>query len=282
MLLGTFSLAAAALMISAFGADPLSTAAWRCLLAVPMLAPVVVWELRRTEVRAALPPRTVILAVLAGTALGVDYGFYNTSILLIGAGLATVLINIQIVVVPLLAWLIEGTRPPKLMLAVAPAMLLGVALAGGAFDPGPLQWGGVLAGLAAGVGYALYLSIIRRSAPTAVRPAPCAVLTLVCLSAGLTTLVAALLSGRLQAPENLTDLAWFAAIALIGQVITYLCFNIAMTSLPENLTSALQLLTAVFALILGAALLGQIPTVWQLAGCGLIIAGAWAASRVSG
>ena len=103
-------------------------------------------------------------------------------------------------------------------------------------------------------------------------------LTVVCLSAGVVSLGAAGVSGRLVLPEGLEGWAWFAALALVGQVITYLCFNIAMTGISEITSSTLMLLSAVFAVGLDVVIFGRVPTAWQLVGCALIIAGAWFAS----
>lgn len=278
MLVGTLAMAASAVIIAGIDSEPMSVAAWRCLMACPMLLPFVLWELRRVDRAAALPVRTLVGAVIGGVAIGADYAFYNTSIIVIGAGIATVLINIQLVVLPLLAWALEGVRPMRSLLWIVPMMLFGVALAAGAFGEESLHWGGVLAGLAAGACYAAYLGIIRRTAPRTLRPAPFTVLGLVCLSAGLVSLGAAGATGRLVAPEGLEGWAWFAALALVGQVITYLCFNIAMTGLSETASSTLMLLSAVFAVGLDVVIFGRVPTAWQLLGCLLIIAGAWFAS----
>ncbi|GAB3848115.1 DMT family transporter [Nesterenkonia populi] len=281
MLVGTFALAGSAAIIAGLDSEPMSVAAWRCLLACPMLLPFIIWELRRVDRADALPVRTLTGAVIGGVAIGADYTFYNTSIVVIGAGIATVLINIQLVILPLLGWAAEGIRPMRSLLWIVPMMLLGVALAAGAFGEDALNWQGVLAGLAAGTCYALYLAIIRRTAPRTLRPAPFTVLGIVCLSAGLVSLAAAGISGRLTAPETWEGWAWFAVLALVGQVITYLCFNMAMTGLSETASSTLMLLSAVFAVMLDVVIFARVPTAWQLLGCALIILGAWFAATRS-
>lgn len=275
MLLGSLAMAGSAAIIFNLGAEPMSVAAFRCLLAVPMLLPLVVWELRRVNRADALPRATVIGAAVGGVAIGVDYSFYNVSIGLIGPGLATVLINIQIVVLPVIAWALEGARPMKQLAVIVPFMMLGVAFAAGAFGSEPLDWRGVLAGLAAGVGYAIYLAVIRRTAPSTLRPAPFSVLSIVCFTAGLTALVAAVVSGRFEAPAAGADWLWLLVLAFVGQVVVYLCFNIAMTGLSEIMASTLMLTAPVFAVGLGALLFSDIPTWAQLLGCAMIIAGAW-------
>lgn len=278
MVAGTFALASSAAMISAIDGEPLSVAAWRCLLAVPMLLPLAAWELLRRRDRAGISRRTCVGALIAGVALGVDYSFYNTSINLIGPGIATVLINVQIVILPLLGWAMEGVRPMRQLALIIPLMLAGVALTAGALDLENIQLAGVLAGLAAGTGYALYLAIIRRTAPREPRrhrSAPFTILSLVCLSAGVTTALAAVGLGRLEVPQSTQGWGVMLALAFVGQVLTYLCFNVAMTAISETASSTLMLLSAVFAVALAAVLFADIPSAWQLVGCAMIIGGAW-------
>lgn len=275
ILLGSFAMAGSAAIVFNLDAEPMSVAAYRCLLAVPMLLPFVIWELRRVDRAQALPRSTLIGAVLGGVAIGVDYAFYNTSIGLIGPGIATVLINVQIVLLPLLAWALEGVRPMKQLVVIVPLMMLGVAFAAGAFDETQINWPGVVAGVTAGAAYAAYLAIIRRTAPKTLRPAPFTVLTIVCITAGTTTASAALVSGRFEVPTQAPDWLWLLALAFIGQLVVYLSFNIAMTSLSEVTSSTLMLTGPIFAILLGVTLFGVTPTAWQLLGCAIIIAGAW-------
>lgn len=275
MLLGSIAMAGSASIIFNLDAEPMTVAAFRCLLAVPMLLPFVVWELRRVDHKQALPRATVIGAMVGGVAIGIDYSFYNTSIGLIGPGLATVLINMQIVFLPLIAWVLEGTRPMKQLVFIVPVMVAGVALAAGAFGDAELNLFGVVAGLIAGAGYATYLAIIRRTAPKTLRPAPFTVLSIVCLTSGVTAGLGAVVSGRFEVPTQAPDWLWLLALAFIGQVVVYLCFNIAMTGLNEVMASTLMLTGPIFAIILGFLLFRDAPTAWQLIGCATIIAGAW-------
>ena len=61
----------------------------------------------------------------------------------------------------------------------------------------------------------------------------------------------------------------------MGQLVVYLSFNIAMTSLSEVTSSTLMLTGPIFAILLGVVLFADIPTMWQLLGCVIIIVGAW-------
>lgn len=284
LIFGTLALGGTSLLISTLRADPLSIAALRCLLAVPMLLPLVLWELRRVRRSEALPRRTLIGAAVAGVALGVDYSFWNSSIQMVGPGIATVLLNIQLVMLPLIAWAVDRVRPMPQLAVIIPVMLAGVALTAGtleALGAGQLQLRGVLYGLAAGAGYAIYLAVIRRTAPPTVKPAPFSVLTVVCLSAGAAAATAALVTGRWTWPATGEDWGGMLALAFIGQLVVFWCLNVGMTGISETATSTLLLLPGVFAVALAALLLGDLPTWGQLAGCALIIGGAWWASLAS-
>src|SRR5699024_7488276 len=106
-------------------------------------------------------------------------------------------------------------------------------------------------------------------------PAPFTVLAIVCLTAGLTTGGAAVVTGRFQVPTEAPDWLWLIALAFVGQLVVYLSFNIAMTSLSEITSSTLMLTGPIFAILLGVTLFAVTPTAWQLLGCAIIIGGAW-------
>lgn len=284
LLLGTLALGGTSLLIATVDADPLSLAALRCLLAVPLLLPLVLWELRRVNRFEALPRRTLVGAAAAGLALGVDYSFWNSSIQLVGPGIATVLLNIQLVLLPLIAWIVDRIRPMKQLRVIIPVMVAGIVLTANAVQAlhsGQLQLRGVLYGLAAGTGYAIYLSVIRRTAPAKTKPAPFSVLTVVCLFAGIAAALAALVSSRWTWPATGDDWTSVLILALVGQVLVFWCLNVGMTGISETAMSTLLLLPGVFATVSASLFLSHLPSLSQLAGCALIIAGAWWASAAS-
>ncbi|HWM39139.1 MAG TPA: EamA family transporter [Streptomyces sp.] len=133
----------------------------RCALALLVLAPLAFVEYRRLGRR---PLRLLSLDLAAGALLGVDYVFWVQSIHDLGASIATVLLNIQLVVFPLLARVLTGVRLGRRFWFTAPVLLTGVALASGALgrpEPGSDPVSGVLFGTAAGVAFAGYLFLIR-------------------------------------------------------------------------------------------------------------------------
>jgi drug/metabolite transporter (DMT)-like permease len=68
---------------------------------------------------------------MAGVFLAADLIMWSHSIADIGAGLGTVITNLRVLGVPLLAWLALGMRPHRSLVIAFPVMLGGLALVGG-------------------------------------------------------------------------------------------------------------------------------------------------------
>ncbi len=75
------------------------------MFGLPLLV-VVAWAERRRY--GPLPRRAVVLAAIAGIFFAGDLTFWHHAIEYVGAGLATVLGNLQILVVGVVAWLLFG------------------------------------------------------------------------------------------------------------------------------------------------------------------------------
>src|SRR4051812_27543260 len=106
---------------------------FRSLLSMPLLVPMALSEARSTPAR---PPRARWMAPAAGVLLAGDILLWNQAIADSGAGIATVIVNAQVVLVPLLGWIFLRERPTAAFAVVVPIMLAGVALAGGVVGGG--------------------------------------------------------------------------------------------------------------------------------------------------
>ena len=115
-----------------------------------------------------------MLALAAGVCLAADLTFWHHSIEAVGAGLATVLANVQVVLVGLMAWAWLGERPERRSLMAIPVVFVGVVLISGAVGAGaygedPLL--GVIYGMLTALSYALFLLILRQGNSDIRRPA---------------------------------------------------------------------------------------------------------------
>ncbi|GHC94065.1 hypothetical protein GCM10007079_44160 [Nocardiopsis terrae] len=260
------------------GANTGTAAFLRCALALFVLAPMAVAELRRVGPRALW---LVGLDAAAGLLLGVDYVFWVASIQHVGAGMATVLLNVQVVVFPLLAWVFLGDRAPLRFVVAVPVMLAGLVLAAGVADSGGAAgpdsgggpWLGLAYGCAAGAAYAGYLFLSRLGGGRGHTVTP------VCVS----TSTAAVAAGALGALWSGIDLAsqdsrawlWLALLALTGQVLTWLLIGSALPRLTASTGAAVLVLPPVLAVAMGAVFLGERATPGQLGGCALVVSAIW-------
>ena len=251
--------------------SPETGAFFRCAYALPVL-----WLLARVEER-RLGRRTWRerrLALLAGVFFAVDLVFWHHAIEAVGAGLGTVLANTQIVIVGIVAWALHGERRNVRSVLAIPVVLGGVVLISGVVgadaygeDP-PL---GVLFGILTALAYSGFLITLRHGSRDLRGPAgPLFDATLasavVCAAVGLAR-------GELDVAPGWEAQGWLLVLALSSQVVGWLLIAISLPRLPALVTSILLTLQPVATVILSALLLGEDPSLVQLAGVAAIVAG---------
>ena len=101
---------------------------YRAVFGLPLLVLVAFGEWRR---HGPLPRKTIRLAAIAGLFFTGDLMFWHHAIEAVGAGLATVLGNLQVIIVGFFAWLLLGERPSRATLLALPIVLAGVILISG-------------------------------------------------------------------------------------------------------------------------------------------------------
>ena len=269
--LGALIIAVSAILVRKANVEPSTAAFFRCAYALPPLALLAWLERRRYGPRAAGQRR---LAWIAGLFFAADLVLWHHAIGAVGAGLATVLGNTQVVMVPLIAWLVLGERPSARVAAAVPVVLFGVVLisgviGGGAFGADPLL--GVVFGLLTGVAYAGFLLILRRGNADQRRPA--GPLFDATLSAAVFSALIGLPLGELDLVPSLPAHAWLLLLALGVQVVGWLVISLSLPRLPAALTSVVLTIQPVGSVILGMLLLAEAPSAFQLLGTLCILAG---------
>jgi drug/metabolite transporter (DMT)-like permease len=116
--LGVLAISLSAVWVRLAAAPPETATFLHMAYALPAL--VLLWLPVRLRDRRSRRER--LLAVAAGAVLAVDLAFWHRSIGLIGAGLATVLANTQVVFVGVAAWLLHRERPTLLARALVPVV----------------------------------------------------------------------------------------------------------------------------------------------------------------
>jgi drug/metabolite transporter (DMT)-like permease len=275
-LLGAVCIAFSGILYRWAEVSPSTGTVFRALFGLPLLGFVAWLEHRRFG---ALPGRTVRLALAAGVFFAGDLMFWHHAIEAVGAGLATVLGNLQVLVVGVAAWLIFGERPSRATFIALPIVLLGVALisgvvGSGAYGSNPAL--GVVLGLLTALCYGGYLLTIRFGGRDLRRPAgPVFVAT---LSTAIVAAGAGTVIGDLDPLPPATSLAWLAVLGLTSQSLGYLLISLSLTRLPAVLTSIILLAQPVMTVGLSMVLLGEAPSATQLLGVALVVGGIAAAT----
>src|SRR5260370_21263374 len=123
--LGAACISASAILVKLADTGTATTAFFRCFLALPVLVALAAAEQRRHGPRQAGARGA---ALLAGLFLAVDLVLWNHAIAEVGAGIATVLGNMQVVFIALTAWVLLRERPERRFLIALPVVMAGVAL----------------------------------------------------------------------------------------------------------------------------------------------------------
>jgi drug/metabolite transporter (DMT)-like permease len=262
--------------------SPATATVFRCLYGLPILAAVALLERRRFG---PMPRHLFLLCAVAGVFFGADLLSWQHAVDRVGAGLATVIANMQVVVVPLLAWAVLRERPPRAAVMALPVVLVGAILISGvvgsdAYGTDPVLGAGLA--LFAAVMYSGYLLVIRHGGRDLRRPAgPVAV------ASASTVVVAALfgiVSGELNPVPYLPAHAWLVLVGITSQSIGYLVISVSLPRLPAALTSIILLAQPVATVVLARVIpaLDETPSIDQLIGVLLVIGGIAAATAPVG
>jgi drug/metabolite transporter (DMT)-like permease len=279
--LGAVTIAFSSILVILSHASPSTAAIFRCAFALPVLGPLAWIESRRLGSRSATDRR---ITVGAGVFFAADLIMWHHSIEDVGAGLATVLANIQVVIVPLVAWAVLSERPARRVLAALPVALAGVLLISGVLEQhgayGRNPGAGAAFGLGAGVAYVGFLLLLRRGAGDLHRVA--GPLFDATATAAVLSVIAGLIIGDADLAPAWPGVGWLIVLALSSQVIGWLLISTSLPRLPAAITSVLLTVQPVGAVALAALILGESPSGLQLAGVAIVLGAVITATRPAG
>jgi drug/metabolite transporter (DMT)-like permease len=250
--------------------SPSTATVFRALLALP-----IVWWLARREdaFLGSRPWRVRLWPFLAGIFFGVDLLLFHQSILLMGAGLASVMSNLQVVIVLLAAWLIWNERPTPTQAIGIPVALLGIVFISGIVGRGAYGTDPALGsalGIFVAITYSGYLLLMRKGRDRRRAAGPILDATAGTLATGL---LIGVVMGDLDPTPGLPALVWLLLLALTAQVAGGLMLAIALPRLPAATTSLILLIQPVLAVVFAIAILAEEPSPPQLLGVVLVIGG---------
>ncbi len=270
-LVGAVAISFSAIFFALSDVDPITGAVFRAAYSLPVLF-VIWWFVRKRDHRTA---SRRWMAVGAGMMLGIDVVLWHNSIDHIGAGLATLIANTQVLWVAVGAWLIHTERPSSRVLKTVPIVLVGVALVSGvgqddAFGGNPLL-GAVLA-LFAALFYSAFILGFRASNQSFAPPAgPLMEATLGALITPL--LLGLVLSSGIDFRPSWPAHGWLIALALLAQVFGWLLIGYALPRLPAVETATIILIQPVLTMVWGAIFFSESPSALQMLGAAIVLGG---------
>lgn len=298
MIIGLVAHAFTAPWVKMSNFQPITSVILRCGLAAIFLLPFALHEIKKIG---KLNKKGILLSIYAGLFLGVDFICFNYSIYYVGSGVAMILLNIQVIILPALARIFDGEEIPKSYYFIAPAMILFVSMAGGVFNSVPaaatgpteiygynLNILGTIAGALSGTCYGFYLYFSRKASrinngqylqPMTISTtfqlvAPIvAILVFSNISFDLTHGV--LVGGHLPMnpettfgdPITMTNWFWVVVLAGVGQAMVWTFIQYGAMKLNPNLVAGMLLLSPIATVVLIApTLFGEVPSSLQTIG----------------
>ncbi len=275
--LGACAIAFSSTLVRLSHASPSTAAIFRCAYALPLLG-LLAW--REDRLFGPRRPRDRWVAVAAGVFFAADLILWHHSIEDVGAGLATVLANIQVILVPLVAWAVLSERPEPRLLAALPLAFGGVLLISGAFGAGAYGTdprAGAAYGIGAGIAYVGFLLLLRRSGMDIRRPAgPLFDATAV---GALTASAAGAVIGDARFVPQWPGAGWLIVLAFTSQVLGWLLITISLPRLQAATTSLLLMIQPIGSMALGAVVFGESPSGLQFVGVLLVLGAVLFATR---
>lgn len=263
---GVICISFSAILVRAADVSPSTAAVFRAAYAIPIL--FVMWLFVKERDRRSVQTRLV--AVSAGLLLAVDLTVWHHSIEYIGAGLATVLANVQVVFVGFAAWIIWREKPSRSTIWVTPIMAVGLLLVSGlgrpdAYGSNPVL--GVLLGATTGLTYAGFLLVFRIATRRQHAPAAGSL-----LDATIGTLVGAIVLGELFGSIAFRPTwpahGWLVVLAVVSQAVGWLLIATALPKVPALETSILLLIQPIAAMLWGRLFFDE--TVSWVQGVGVV------------
>jgi len=245
---------------------PILFVAVRFTLSALVLAPIALWEARRSEVR--LRAADLRGALVIGACLCAGCWLQQIALVTTSASNGGFLTAVYIVIVPLVAWVFTRRPPRPVVLAATLIALGGAWLLAGASSGGGWNRGDLII-LGSDLIWALHITLVGHYARGGARP-----VFLALMQNGITGL-ASLPVALLLEPFDVPGLLAVAPAILYGGIVSSgIAFTlqvIAQRHTPSAEAALIMSLECVFAAIAGALLLGERLSGAAWAGAALIL-----------
>ena len=266
---GVISVSFAAIFIRLAEAPPLVVATYRMVIAAAVVVPVALTRSRKSLT--TLARRDLFWLLLSGVFLALHFGLWITSLDYTSIASSVVLVTSHPAFVAVVSYLIWGEKPGRRSIAGIAIALVGVVLINyGGFTFSSQAILGDWLALAAGFAMGAYLIIGGRLRE---RIDILSYLSVIYTFSAVILLTATLFSGHSFLGYSPVTYVMMLLLALVPQLIGHSCLNLAVRLLPVIMVSVAILGEPVGATLLGFIILGEAPTVNEIAGGILVLSG---------
>ena len=275
---GVISVSFAAIFIRLADAPPLVIAAYRMCLASLIIAPIA-WTSSRDELR-RLSRRDIIMAIASGAFLALHFGLWIASLSYTSVATSVVLVTANPIFVAIASYFLFGERFTRQTIVGIAVCLIGALLIGWSnWQLGNDSLLGAVLALLGALAVAGYLLIGRRLRQ---RIGLLSYASLTYTSAAILLLISALASGHSLVGYSTTTYVMMALLALVPQLIGHSSLNWSLRFVPATLITIAVLGEPVIATALAFPILHEAPTLTEIIGGILILAGIFVAFRKVG
>lgn len=216
-------------------------------------------------------PKDLPWMIMAAISIGLFHILWNTSIILIGASISTVIQSNSTIFVSLMAWvLFKESLTVRKIVAVTLSIAGTLLIAGkSSFNPDQISILGLGVSLLGAIFYGLF-SLLGKKLTRIYNP--WTILLYVFGFASLTLLPFQIYYPS-PFPYQVPSLLYFAGLVLGPSILGFALYTTALGRLQASIASIIATTEIVFASILAYVFLGERLQIWQIMGAGLVISG---------
>jgi drug/metabolite transporter (DMT)-like permease len=228
--------------------------------------------------------RSLRLSLTTGLFFALDLYCWHRSIVHVGPGLATILGNFEVFLVPAAGLVLYGERLSLRFVLSVPLAVAGLFMIVG------IRWErmnpdyriGIYYGLVTAVFYTGFLIVLRRLQSQASRPSAMLSLMVVSLSTALFLSVDMLLAGQSFAIPDLQSGLSLAALGLISQTVGWLLITHSLPRIPAAVAGLILLLQPALAFVWDVLFFHRETTVLAWAGVALALSAIYLGATSAG
>lgn len=279
LVLGAITISFTPILVKLLGhglVGPTAIAFWRVLIGGLVL--VLIGLFRGQSLR--LPRYAALWCLFAGLAFALDLGLWHRAILLVGAGMSTLIGNTHVFATTWISHLVFKEKLTRRFLLAAPAAVLGLALLVGVFNQEVVFTSPYIRGLAFGfctaVMYALYMLGLKKAAN--IGSNAMTLMTWICLSCAVFLGVGSFFEELPFFPPDWRSLIILLVMGTVGQAMAWWGIAHAMRRIAIHHAALILLMQPVLAMGWGFLFFGESLGFSQILGAAITLSAIYAGS----